>query len=253
MKIFATSDVHGNRALIHLLLLEIVKREKVDALFIAGDVAPKNFDSSFTFSEIKLKQREGVKKICELLGKADVPVYMLIGNDDHISDEEWEMMLKRHNIFSLNMTSHPLQDLKIIGFQYVLPTPWNTNNELPENKLGAKLKEIEKHVDNKTILVTHAPPLGILDQLVAGPHAGSASIYQLVKNKQPIFHFFGHIHESFGCDRIGNTICCNVSCFSEDWMLRGYLVDTSSRTVREYIRQTSFDEMKSMIGASLTL
>ena len=42
MKILATSDIHGNKALVYLIR-RTVERENVDALIIAGDVAPKAF------------------------------------------------------------------------------------------------------------------------------------------------------------------------------------------------------------------
>ena len=42
MKIFATSDIHGNMKLINLLINEVIKKEQIDALIIAGDTAPKN-------------------------------------------------------------------------------------------------------------------------------------------------------------------------------------------------------------------
>ena len=42
MKILATSDIHGNKALIYLVL-QIIRKENIDALIIAGDIAPKGF------------------------------------------------------------------------------------------------------------------------------------------------------------------------------------------------------------------
>ena len=42
MKIFATSDIHGNKTLVYLIR-KIVKKENIDALIIAGDIAPKGF------------------------------------------------------------------------------------------------------------------------------------------------------------------------------------------------------------------
>jgi len=235
MRIFTTSDIHGNTEIVRILIDEIIKKEQIDALIIAGDTAPKNFTSSHTFSEIKLEQRKGVDKICKLLGNTKIPVFMLIGNDDHISDEDWDKILKKHNIMNLNMTSHPLGDLKIVGFQYVLPTPWNTNNELPEKELGQRLKSIEKKVNNKSIIVTHAPPLKVQDKVLRGIHVGSSSIYNLVKEKQPLFHVFGHIHESFGQNRIGNTFCCNVSSLWQYGILRGYVIDTNTKSVKKII------------------
>ncbi|MEE9175340.1 MAG: metallophosphoesterase, partial [Thermodesulfobacteriota bacterium] len=45
MKILATSDIHGNKALIYLVL-QIIRKENIDALIIAGDIAPKGFCQS---------------------------------------------------------------------------------------------------------------------------------------------------------------------------------------------------------------
>ena len=179
MKIFATSDIHGNKALIYLIH-KIIEEENVDALIIAGDITPKGFyrlsDNVLTnrfyspfglknredvlsgtpeqvkvkldflgyieaphsgcgISALKSKQKEKLKQICELLRTMKIPVYILIGNDDHISDEDWGSILEDYGVFNLNSRSHRLKGLNITGFQYVLPTPWNTNNELPEDEL----------------------------------------------------------------------------------------------------------------------
>jgi len=161
---------------------------------------------------------------------------MLIGNDDHISDGDWDKVLDDYGILNLNSRTHVLGKLKITGFQYVLPTPWDTNNELPEDELAKKLGSIEGKVDKKTIFITHGPPKGILDRVANGLRAGSVSIFNLVKDKQPIFHIFGHIHEAFGNAKIGGTICCNASCLWADWFLRGYIIDTKTRDIKEVKR-----------------
>ena len=144
----------------------------------------------------------------------------------------------------MNLRTHVLGKLKVTGFQYVLPTPWNTNNELPENELAKRLRSIEDKVDRKTILITHGPPKGILDRVANGLRAGSESIFNLVKDKQPIFHIFGHIHEAFGNTKIDSTICCNVSCLWTDWLLRGYIINTKTRSIKETERRISSSDFK---------
>lgn len=148
-------------------------------------------------------------------------------------DRDWDEILDGHGILNLNSKSYTLEKLKITGFQYVLPTPWNTNNELPEDELAKKLTSIEDHVDRKTILITHGPPKGALDRVANGLRAGSQSIRNLLKDRQPIFHIFGHIHEAFGSAKINNTICCNVSCLWTDWLLRGYTIDTEDESIKK--------------------
>lgn len=68
--------------------------------------------------------------------------------------------------------------------------------------------------------------------IISGLHVGSMSILALIKDKQPVFHIFGHIHEAFGVSKIDNTICCNVSCLWSDWLLRGYIIDTENKSVK---------------------
>lgn len=296
MKILATSDIHGNKALIYLIH-DIVKKEDVDALIIAGDIAPKGFyklfkeglefdissgfrlknridilkgneqqvktkldllgfveipTDAYNLSAISLKQKEKLSEICMLLKTIDIPVYMLIGNDDHIADEDWDEVLSEYGIFNLNLRTHALRRLKLVGFQYVLPTPWNTNNELSEAELAKKLKYNESLVDRKTILITHSPPKGILDRLANGVCAGSESMLKLIKEKQPIFHIFGHIHEAFGDTEIGDTICCNASCLWDDWFLRGYLIDAEARCIKEIKRRISLNDFRRIYGKHIS-
>lgn len=158
---------------------------------------------------------------------------MLIGNDDHIPDPDWDEILEDFGIFNLNLKTHNLSKWQITGFQYVLPTPWNTNNELPEEQLARRLRTIEKKVDRDTILVTHSPPKYVLDKLTNGLHAGSETIRKFVKDKHPVFHIFGHIHEFFGQEKIGNTLCCNVSSLWIDRILRGYIIDMNGKIVKK--------------------
>ena len=288
MKIFATSDIHGNKALVHLTC-KMVKNTNVDALIIAGDIAPKGFyrffdngleydfyspfglknekdvlsgkpqqvklrldllgfieapHLGFSLSALKSKQKEKLRQICQLLGMLDAPVYMLIGNDDHIFDEDWDRILDDYGLLNLNSRTQTLERFKVTGFQYVLPTPWNTNNERSEDKLAQELRRIEAQVDRNTILITHSPPRNILDEVTNGLHAGSESIFNLVKEKQPIFHVFGHIHEAFGQAKIDNTICCNVSCLWTDWLLRGYIIDTEEKSTMKIEEEISLEAIE---------
>jgi len=125
------------------------------------------------------------------------------------------------------------------------------NNELPESELSQKLDNIRNKVDADTILVTHGPPMGILDVVTSGLHVGSESVLQLVKDKQPVFHVFGHIHEAFGDARIGSTICCNVSCMWTDWLLRGYILDTEKPSIRKIEQEISLAVISSLAGGDM--
>jgi predicted phosphodiesterase len=70
------------------------------------------------------------------------------------------------------------------------------------------------------ILVTHGPPLGILDQ---GPgserHEGCPELREAVLLARPQLHVFGHIHAGYGMVRTPDTLFVNASLLGEDGSL----------------------------------
>jgi hypothetical protein len=51
------------------------------------------------------------------------------------------------------------------------------------------------------IMLTHGPPLGILDQVVHGARVGCEHLLKACTRARPRLHVFGHIHEGFGAVR----------------------------------------------------
>ena len=63
------------------------------------------------------------------------------------------------------------------------------------------LKEIEHYEqipDNIDILITHRPPLGILDSIDDKLHYGSSILLDKVSKIKPKMHLFGHVHAAYG-------------------------------------------------------
>ena len=66
---------------------------------------------------------------------------------------------------------------------------------------GEDLKEIEHYEqipDNTDILITHRPPLGILDSIDDNIHYGSSILLDKVSKVRPRMHLFGHVHSAYG-------------------------------------------------------
>jgi predicted phosphohydrolase len=61
--------------------------------------------------------------------------------------------------------------------------------------LRQKWAQIPESID---ILVTHGPPMGILDQTRDGEHCGCEELLLAVERLKPRLHIFGHIHQSYG-------------------------------------------------------
>lgn len=125
----------------------------------------------------------------------------------------------------------------------VTPTPWNTEREFSEEELASRLSAILDlaPAGAKVVANFHNPPYGSgldfaaeLDEtlmpVIRGGRpsiipVGSKAVRDVIKKYQPVVGLHGHIHESKGAQRIGNTMCFNPgSEYSVD-VLRGVIVD----------------------------
>jgi len=63
------------------------------------------------------------------------------------------------------------------------------------------------------ILVTHGPPMGILDETDHGERAGCQDLRDRIAGMSapPRLHVFGHIHEAYGIERARRTTYVNAS------------------------------------------
>lgn len=83
------------------------------------------------------------------------------------------------------------------------------------------MKEFYKQIPETTdILITHGPPLGILDK-VDNPfipensdeprHAGCEALSEAIERIKPFYHMFGHIHEGYGTLNKGGVSYINAA------------------------------------------
>ncbi|HEX4841158.1 MAG TPA: metallophosphoesterase [bacterium] len=84
------------------------------------------------------------------------------------------------------------------------------------------------------VLVVHEPPLGILDTGSGGRHFGTTRVRDLVDRLRPRVVLCGHVHESPGIERSGDTLV--VNCTMGDGKTGGAVIeltasDTTARLV----------------------
>jgi Icc-related predicted phosphoesterase len=125
----------------------------------------------------------------------------------------------------------------------VTPTPWNTEREYQEDELYDRLAAILDPAPTGAKLVVnfHDPPYSSgldfaaeLDEsllpVIRGGRpsiipVGSKAVRNAIKKYRPVVGLHGHIHESKGAQKIGETMCFNPgSDYSAD-LLRGLIVD----------------------------
>jgi len=186
MRILAASDIHGRHD-VYRWLVRLTADRCPDALLLAGDLlgVPDGFET------VEAAQQSDAAAIGSILGALSLPVYYIMGNDDAI-----DLQPEARTIRSLNLTRIDQGEYNFIGYQCTLPFMGGVF-EKSEEAISADLASIRPVMDERTVLVTHSPALGILDGTLRG-HAGSASIRDAIVERGVRVHIHGHIHESFG-------------------------------------------------------
>ena len=132
---------------------------------------------------------------------------------------------------SATLTSHNLitvENLKL----YLIPYSNNPGSQ----KKKAENDPIPK-IKNLDLLITHAPPLGILDTAQTSKHTGDLSILSFVQQNQPKIHLFGHIHQSYGTFQQSGTLFINCSSFKSSSSLNPpIIIDIHPNQKEVYIK-----------------
>lgn len=79
------------------------------------------------------------------------------------------------------------------------------------------------------VLVTHEPPFGTLDVARLGRHIGSRAVLEIVERLRPRVLTCGHVHESPGITRLGDTLV--VNCTMGDGKTGGALIEVRGEAV----------------------
>ena len=184
MKFLVIADLHEEEIILEKLPA-ILEKENPEYSIIAGDFTKPRIPSiSYTEDALNL-----YPKILAIPGNCDPPKVL-------------ELIEKKG--FTIHEKRKELEErLNIVGFGYSPVTPFGTPGELEEEEILGCMSKLS--IDEKTILVTHAPPEGILDSNFKGDHIGSSSIKQVVEKKKPFLHLFAHVHECEGKEKHGNT------------------------------------------------
>ena len=98
-------------------------------------------------------------------------------------------------VIYLEDTACDVMGLKIYGSPY---TPEFYNWAFMK-KRGPEIRKIWENIPNDIdILITHGPPLMVLDQNASGSFQGCRDLLNRVRQVAPRVHVFGHIHEAYG-------------------------------------------------------
>lgn len=203
MKFVAISDTHNQHNDIEI--------PECDVLIHAGDSTNRGTkDELINFAKWLNEQDAG-------------HIIMVPGNHELWLEENWEEgvdLIKQHcpAIYILNDSGVELEGVKFWGSPvtpYYGDYAWNRART--ENMVLWHGPHIKQHWDqiplDTDVLITHGPPYMVLDDvgLMHGGHQGCRDLLNRVELVKPDWHFFGHIHEGHGFQKVKDTNFCNVA------------------------------------------
>ena len=201
---------------------------------------------------IKDRIHQWMEMLIDKIDLSKVDVVAMPGNDD---DREIDEIIKSFGdkgvIWCLDDVINIL-GIPTISLDYVNPTPWDTPREDNEKGMKKRLKKLITKLDDpsQSIFNVHAPPYGTMLDLapeldankkpvtVAGQvnfvHVGSKAVTEAIEKYQPMIGLHGHIHESYGHDKIGNTPIVNPGSEYGEGILRGFIVEIKDKKIINY-------------------
>jgi uncharacterized protein len=194
--------------------------------------------------------RDWLALASERLSSSNVPLFLIPGNDD---DFVIDAILNEPRFRPVNADGKvldvPGSDLQLLASGWSNHTPWQTPREESEDELYDRLDALAQQVRDprRAIFMIHVPPhdsgldtAPILDEnlrptisagdVLRGP-VGSTAVRRVIETYQPLLAIHGHIHESGGERKIGDTVCINPGSEANHGILRGYLVDIGKKKI----------------------
>lgn len=184
MKFLVLTDLHNQSSAFDWI--EKLETDDIDAILFLGDVTDLG------------TSEQGIGT----LKRFEKDLYFIPGNCDPLDmpEKAGEVCHNVHNkAFSIN-------GVKFAAYGGSNPTIFHTPFEVEEDVIESDLDKICDGID---ILMTHAPSMGVLDEIPSRLHVGSTAIKNIVERYKPKVALSGHIHEAIGIVKIGDTLFMN--------------------------------------------
>ncbi len=198
MKFLVISDIHGN--LDNLCKME-ENFKQADGVLFAGDFGIEHTDNG--------------KPVLDKLVTLHDNIYSVLGNCD---DPDFISELENNDI-CVERCLVTKDGLAFAGCGGGTKFTGTTPNERTEEDLVADFRMITEQGAQKwdnLIAIMHNPPKDTnCDMIPGGIHVGSAVLRKFIEDYEPLAVITGHIHESAGTDKIGNTTVVNPGSLAE--------------------------------------
>lgn len=196
------------------------------------------------YKQLLLKDIKGGDSLLGKLNDLPVPVFVIVGNVDYSKSYDcfdykprgwkWDeqdffsgIIKKYKNIKRFDYSYLKFKDFVFIGGGghsfpgFVKSKSYKKHKKILDDLFNRFRKE---NGEQKLVFVMHNVPYKTkLDfvkdnnahKLVRNKHVGSKMNRRIIDKYQPILAFGGHVHESYGMQRIGKTLCVNIGSITE--------------------------------------
>jgi Icc-related predicted phosphoesterase len=222
---------------------------EVEYDLIAGDETHR--DEVFT-GIMAATLRGWLRLADERLRGTGIRAIIVPGNDDgwYVDD----VLAESSEVINSDGRVVDFSEFQVLGYGPSNVTPWHTHREFEEDVIAARLDELDAGIDpaKPLIVVTHVPPHGSrldiapklredLSIVIEGGEpvmvpVGSPAVRAFIERRQPLLSLHGHIHESRGITRIGETVAVNPgSAYSTGALYGAILTIKDGKVVSEQL------------------
>ena len=202
MKIISFGDVHEDTS--NLIKIKSVL-ETADLIVISGDLT-------------NCHGKAEAKKVLDAIGEYNKNLLAQYGN---MGKSEVNSYLTIEGI-NLHGNGFIFGDVGVFGCGGSSPTPFNTPSEISEADIEMYLANGYNKVKGARwkVMVCHTPPKDTSTDVTRnGIHVGSSTVRKFIEKRKPQVCISGHIHESRGKDKIGDTMVLNAGMFRDGWYI----------------------------------
>lgn len=207
MKIAVMGCVHEKHNLLNSWVTDHIGN--IDLIIVTGDVAN---------SRVPSMNLNPMLDFLTWINTWDKPVLFVPGNHG-TSIEAGMVNFKDYlNITPLIHESYTLHDVNFFGSPYTPSFGQGWAYNVKRSKIDKYWKDIPSNTD---ILITHGPPMHILDATEDAPgyvkHVGCKALLNHVRRVKPLYHVFSHLHDEKGAlnngtKTIGNLRTTFINC-----------------------------------------
>lgn len=204
--------------------------------------------------EMHVRIRQWLTLFTEKVAPQGVYLYFLPGNDDLDSIDEVIAEFESANVRNPDGKRFWIDDHhELVGLANANMTPWRCNRDIDEDELAIRLEDLAALLEepHRAVMALHVPPFdsGLdicpeLDENLQIVHrggqvlmkpVGSTAVRNFIERVQPLLTLHGHIHESAGHTRIGQTLAINAGSEYAEGIMKAAIINLERDRVKGHV------------------